>query len=273
MTNAGHLQEFATTRCFPYLLDLPKLQPHLDRLTFLLVGSVATGTCREDSDVDIAIVCDEEVCEAISVGTPWTKGRPSEVELQGRQLHYYAISFDTVEAGLRRLDDVFLYVYANSIILRGPEGNYSRRFGSLLASAPDVRKERVEGKLDMLIRRSGALKGCLAEGDPITTARVCLECLSLALKVTALLDDVPFDLRKRLLLTAIRGPLGRRLEARFRELFSELGVIGQLRPKARADEFAFLGKLEDIAADLRDETRRQGFQVGLDRPDRRHVEG
>lgn len=266
------LQEFAKSKCLPYLLNLPRFEPYLERLSFILVGSVATGFCSKDSDIDIAIVCDEETYKAISKDTPWDAGRPSEVEINGVQLHYYAITFDNIESKLKELDDVYLYVYSNAVVLRDPGNKYTRRFSRLNSRVPEVRKQLLEGKLDMLIRRYKALKYALVEKDILSIGRICLELITLCLKVIALLDDTPFEPRKRLFTTALKGRLGQQVEDKIRELFSSLGTLGQLKDDLDFANFAFIDNIGKIIEILSEEAGKQGFRVGLESPDRRHVE-
>lgn len=273
MTKAqSRLQQFVKSKCFPYLLSLPRFEPYLERLSFILVGSVATGFCREDSDIDIAIVCDKETYKAISKDTSWDAGRPSETKINGVQLHYYAITFDNVESKLRELDDVYLYVYSNAVVLRDPGNQYARRFSRLTSRVFEVRKQRLEGKLDMLIRRSRALKSALAEKDILSIGRICLELITLCLKVIALLDDIPFDPRKRLFTTALKGRLGQQIEDKIRQLFSSLGTVGQLRDDVDFVNFAFIDNVRKIIEILSEEASKKGFRVGLGSPVRRYVE-
>ncbi|MBA7617322.1 hypothetical protein ES703_24636 [subsurface metagenome] len=268
----SRLQGFAESKCLPYLLNLPSFKPYLERLSFILVGSVATGFCSEDSDIDIAIVCDEETYRAISKDTLWDAGRPSETEVNGVKLHYYAIRFNNVESKLRELDDVYLYVYSNAVVLQDAGNQYTRRFSRLTSHVSEVRKQRLEGKLDMLIRRSRALKFALAEKDILSIGRICLELIILCLKVIALLDNIPFDPRKRLFTTALKGRIGQQVEDKIRQLFSRLGTLGQLRKDSDFASFAFPDKLKEIIAILSKEASKQGFRVGLESPDKRHVE-
>ncbi len=272
MSVQARLQEFAKSKCLPYLMGLPQFKSDLDRLTFLLVGSAADGLCREDSDVDIAIVCDEDTYEQIAKGQQWYTGRPSEAQIDGVQLHYYGISFQRIESKLRELDDVYLYVYSNGIVLAGSAEAYRERLGGLLASIPQVRKERLEGKLDMLMRRSRALRSGLGEQDIYVLAAVYLEVMALCLKVIALLDDVPFDPRKRLFSMALAGPTGRKVEDQIRQLFCDMGDLGCLKHQSDFDGLSFRQRMAEIVDSLSAEACKQGFRVRLDRPDRRHIE-
>ncbi len=94
----SELQEYAKSKCLPYLLDLPRFASSIEQLSFIIVGSVATGLCEENSDIDIAIVCDGEIYETISYETQWDSGRPSETRMDGIQLHYYGITFEKIES-------------------------------------------------------------------------------------------------------------------------------------------------------------------------------
>lgn len=251
------LQEFARSVALPYLMELPKIKPHADDQSFVLVGSAAAGLCREDSDVDVAIVCDKAVYNAISAGESWSEGRPAEVSLQGTQLHYYAIAFQYIEEKAAALDDGALYLYGSAVILSDPSGHYETLLNRLRQIGPEVRKERLEGKLDMLLRRMRALEGCASQGDDLLTAEIYLEIIRRTLKIVALLDDVPFNPRKRLVATALTGSLGRRLEGAIRGLFSRLGDVESLKR---------------IIVVLCQEAESQGFRIGLDQPDRRQME-
>jgi predicted nucleotidyltransferase len=191
------LLRHARHKCLPYLLGLPELQPYLDEITFILVGSVATGLCTERSDIDIALVCDFSIYDKISIGTEWGANRPSEVLIDGIQLHYYGISFAEIEHRLVEQDDIAIYVYSNAVVLCDPLDGYSRLFG-FKSDNGLLRKQRIEGKLDMALRRLRALNFCIDnEEDVLNIAAICLELIRLLLKIIALLDNVQFDPRKR----------------------------------------------------------------------------
>jgi len=271
MDDGKGLKQFAREVCLPHLTGLDRFGPHRDRLSFMLVGSVATGLCDESSDVDIAVVCEQSVYDAISNGTDWDRGRPTEEDLDGVQLQYYGIAFEEIERKLAGLDDASLHVYSTAIPLMDPDSQYFERLGHLLTTNSQVRKARLEGKLDMLIRRSRALGSAVETGDVISIADVCFELIRRSLAVVALLDDTRFDPRKRLFTTALRGELGRSVEPRIRELLSAIGELGETRGPDDLAGFTFPGRVEELIALLSDEAREQGFRVGLETPDRRQV--
>lgn len=268
----SELQEHAKSRCLPYLLNLPKFAASIEQLSFIIVGSVATGLCEENSDVDIAIVCDEGTYETISYDTRWDSGRPSQTRIDGVQLHYYGITFEKIESRLSELDDVYLYVYNNTVILRDPQDRYVQWLHDISFHTPEIRKQRIQGKLDMLIRRSRGLGPVMSERDILCIGRLCLETITLCLKVIALLDDVPFDPRKRLFRTALKGRIGQQIEDRVRHMFSSIGNLGQLNEDSDFISFDFPGMMNEMINTLSEKAHKQGFQVGLEKLDGRHLE-
>jgi hypothetical protein len=226
---------------------------------------VATGFCRETSDVDIALLCDVATYARISAGKPWPQGRPTEVQLGPQGLHYYAESFDAVLVRLETLDDACLYTYGTARVLRDPEALFERNVAPAIRR-PGLRKERLEGKLDMLLRRTKALAGAAREqANALVLAKMSLEVVSLALKVIALLDDVPFDPRKRLVETALVGPLGRGMATDVAELIQ---TACQWPARGRV----FLDHLTDLCRRLSQAANQAGFAVGLPAGDYRAQE-
>jgi hypothetical protein len=124
----------------------------------------------------------------------------------------------------------------------------------------------------MLLRRVRALRPCVQDGDVVATAKISLEVITLCLKVIALLDEVPFDPRKRLFKTAMSGILGMRLATDVRQLFHELGTLSDIGDECDRSAFDLPRRVQIVTDVLCDAARKQGFVVGLDKPDRRHIE-
>jgi predicted nucleotidyltransferase len=266
------LLDAARNACLPYLLSREEIAPHRKDIAFVLVGSVATGLCTERSDVDIALLCDGNVYDEISKGTVWKSGRPTEVIIDGTQLHFYGITFDRVAEEMKRLNDAYLYVYSQTVVLEDRNNLYDKHLSDLLPSCNEIRRQRIEGKLDMLIRRSRALRSCIPEGDPITAVKIALENIVLSLKVIALLDDVLFDPRKRLFTTALSGPLGNGLEGDLRELINDLGKLGSLGLNGSGNSPKITDRLDSIVEILGGAATEQGFTAGLEKADMRAAE-
>jgi len=266
------LLHLAKHRCLPYVLGLPRFAEHVSQLTVLLVGSVATGLCHNDSDIDISVLCESDVYDLIAAETAWHEGRPTESEIDGTQLHYYAETFERVESQIRSLNDVSLYVYGSGVVLHDPKNQYARHFAWLIDEAELVRKERLEGKLDMLIRRSRGLEQALCDPDIIVLARMTLELVTRASKIAALLDSIPFDPRKRLFETALSGSMGRRIEPLLRDMVSAIGDLGSSDGRESSAGTRVRSTTAQVVDALCGEAARQQLRVGLDAPDRRQLE-
>ncbi|MCJ7543333.1 MAG: nucleotidyltransferase domain-containing protein [Phycisphaerae bacterium] len=265
MSVQTQLEHWAASVGLRHVLAAEGLEGPQGQLAALLVGSVATGFCREGSDVDIALVCDPPTYARISRGKTWSQGRPSEARVGRQSLHYYAETFDQVLARAKMLDDACLYVYGTAKVLYDPEG----LFGSVISpviGGSGLRKERLEGKLDMLLRRTHALAGAAEQqAHALVLAKMSLEVICLALKVVALIDGVPFDPRKRLAETALVGPLGQVMAADVAELVQ---ISSQWQPRNQA----FIDRLRALGHTLSRSAAEAGFVVGLPSPDPRAQE-
>lgn len=266
------LLHLAESRCLPFLIELPQFKPFLEKLSFILVGSVATGLCREDSDIDIAVVCNKNIFDEISKNTRWTEGMPTEIKIDSVQFHYYATAYEDIEKKLKEQDDMDMCIYGYAKILKDPENAFHRFISKYKPNDPKIRRQRIEGKVDMLIRRTKALNYALETQDLFGIAEICKELIALSLKITALLDDVPFEPRKRLFQTSLHGKIGQQIKPEIRQLFADMGAIGQLEEENDFKTFIFLKSLKTVATVLFDNSKLQGFKVGLPSPDYRHRE-
>jgi len=258
------LQEWAANQALPFVLRTEGLSPR--SVSVVVVGSVAAGNCRPSSDVDIAILCQQRLFARISRGKPWLAGRPTELRLDARQLHYFAETVASVRERLLDLDDRAHYVYGTALPLVDRPRFYSEGIAPL-ANSEAFRKARLEGKLDMLRRRLGAIRNDAPEAESLVLSKMSLEVLCLALKVIALLDGVPFDPRKRLMKTALRGPLGRRLK---RTAVAALNCASAWIPGTGNPKF--LRHTRRLQLQLESAAQKAGYTVGLPKPDHRAAE-
>jgi hypothetical protein len=258
------LQDWAIQRAVPYVLRKEGLSPRT--VSIVLVGSAATGLCREDSDVDLAILCRPRLYQRLSQGKPWEKGRPTEVILEGRQLHYFAASVAAVQRSLEALDDKAHYMYGTALPLLDRPSLYVDGIAPLAGSA-EFRRARLEGKLDELLRRLVALRAAALENEPLILSQVSLEVISLAIKTVALIDGVPFDVRKRLMETALSGRLGRRVKPTISAALLCASAWRLGKPNR-----PFLNHMQHLQYSLTSAARKAGYTVGLPKQDRRAAE-
>lgn len=264
MDSQRRLREWAAHVALPFVIEAEKLPRR--SVSVLLIGSAATGRCREDSDVDLAILCQPRLYQRLCQGKPWANGRPTEVHLGDMQLHYFPQSVEAVQQALQALDDHAHYTYGTALPLVDRSSLYGDRIAPL-AGSEAFRKARLEGKLDMLLRRLAALRACALEGEPLVLCRMSLEVVSLALKTVALIDGVPFDPRKRLMETALSGPLGRRLKPAFSTALLCASAWRPGKPNR-----LFLNHMQRLQSRLKSAARTAGYTVGLPKPDRRAAE-
>jgi predicted nucleotidyltransferase len=201
------LLNFAKTKAYSYIMNLDILKIYNNNISVLLVGSTATGLCNENSDVDICLLCKDEIFRTISKDTSWINGRPTEINLEKIQLHYYAISIENIESKLIILDDITLYVYSTAISLNDNSGLFEILKVQISDEKLNVRRK--EMAINTLVRRRRALNGVLSElDDYVVRIDVMNEIIKHILKVTALKDNIPFDPRKRPYKTGLSGATG-----------------------------------------------------------------
>lgn len=200
------------------------------------MGSAATGLCTEHSDVDICLLCPQNIFDRISIDTKWINGRPTEVIINGIQLHYYAISTESVIQKIRNMDDVTLYVYGTAVAINDNAKLLSDIQRQI--TNPELIESRKLNALDILTKRNRALKQVLLqEKDPICRLRICLELIERLLTVIALTDNLQFDKRKRFYITALKGRHGTTLKDKINSLLSFLGTVSNGDDMETTNEF------------------------------------
>lgn len=274
----ARLWRHAVGACLPHLLELDALQPFADRLSAAVVGSVATGTCDPDSDIDIALLASDRTYAALRSSTPeewlpkWESGRPLSARVEGESLHWCVTRLCGVRRALLCHNDGAMYTYGTARVLRDPRGQFGRIIREHGPGVESVRKARTEGKLDMLIRRTRILDAAQRDGR-VALATVTLEVIRIGLKTVALLDGVHADPRKHLESTALSGPIGASLRPSFLDALRGMAILGEDGRVAKRDVIRQLRKpLQHVTDELCEAARASGFTVGLARPDPRHAE-
>lgn len=236
MSIQKELISFAFEKAYPYIRELPLINDYLAQISFILVGSAATGLCNADSDVDICLICNQQTFDIISEGTRWVNGRPTEVILDGRQLHYYAVSTDNLNKKIAEMDELALYVYGNAIIIDDATGQYKRIAEMIHDSS--LLSRRFDNEKDMLERRRRALHYVMKNNtDPMVRMEIGMEVMSRLLRCIALFDGRDFDSRKRFYQTALLGPTGKALKPKVDAMFLVLGLACRTENVKEANEF------------------------------------
>ena len=233
---------FAFEKAYPYIIEQAFIKDHLSKISFILVGSAATGLCKVDSDVDICLICDQGTFESIAVGTRWLNGRPTEVIIDGMQLHYYGISIDSLNKKIADMDNHALYVYRNAIVINDTTGHY-KQIADRICN-PVLLAERRNHEVEMLRRRKISLHYVLnGDTDPMVRIELCSELLKRLLICIALFDDRECDCWKRTYQTALLGNAGMELAPKVDEMFALLGAVAN--PDNHKDATKFLMHFDD----------------------------
>ncbi len=236
MSIQKQLISFAFDKAYPYIIEQPTIKNNLSQISFILVGSAATGLCNAGSDVDICLICDQDTYDTISVGTRWLDGRPTEVILDGTQLHYYAISTESIYRKIAELDGHTFYVYGNAIVIDDTTGQYK-----LIADKihdPLLLSKRFESEIEMLGRRKRALHYVLNNDiDPMARLEICSEIIKRLLICIALYNGRECDSRKRLYRTALLGTTGIMLQSKIDAMISLIGTACRTENTLAATEF------------------------------------
>ena len=236
MSIQKQLVSFAFEKVYPYIMKQPTIKDYLSKISFILVGSAATGLCNAESDVDICLICDQNTFDAISVGTRWLTGRPTEVILDGTQLHYYAVSADNLEQKIAEMDGLTLYVYGNAVVIDDTAGHYKPIADKI--HNPTLMTQRFEKEIEMLGRRKRALHYVLnSDTDPMARIEICTEIVKRLLICIALFDGREYDSRKRLYRTALLGTTGNLLKPKIDAMFELLGAVCKTENQKAATAF------------------------------------
>jgi len=239
MSIQKQLISFAFEKAYPYIMEQPVIKEYLSQISFILVGSAATGLCNAESDVDICLICNREMFDIISVGTRWLEGRPTEVILDGTQLHYYAISTDSLDKKIDEMDERACYVYGNAVVIEDTTGQYSQIAKKI--HDPSLLSRRFEKEIDMLRRRGRALHYVMnGDTDPMVRIEICTEILKRLLMCISLFDGREYDSRKRLYQTALLGKAGNVLKPKIDTMFSLLGTVCLVEKHKENTEFLVL---------------------------------
>ncbi len=233
------LMGFAKKEALEFILTLDELQIYKEQIDILLVGSTATGLCCEKSDVDICILCEDEILDIISKDNGWNKGKPTELIIDGIQLHYYATSFSEINEKLNDDNDSIHYLYSTGVILYERCDEYNKLKLSLdKLSRNDERDKKIINKLTT---RRKALRSVFDHSiDPILRMKMAIEIIELLLVATAAVDKLAYDKRKRIYQTTLKGNLGNKIKKEIDKLVLLISNTSNSKNIKEANEFETL---------------------------------
>ena len=236
MTIHEKLLNFAREVAYPYLSNMPCIVGYKDKISILLVGSVAKGLCTETSDVDLCFLCRPRVWEAITQnGKIMCGAPPPTVEIENTMIQYWAMTPEFISARVAEYDEIILDTYGNAIVLNDNLGLYGEVKNIIFNDEPkSKRKEVAVGSL--LLKNEELKQFFKTSSDPVMRIKIGFEVIELLLKATALSDNILYDGRKRLYITALSGDTGKKLSDKIDKLINSLAEISKTSNKT-ASEF------------------------------------
>ncbi len=239
MDTSEKLFAFAKYVACPYVRHLDAVKPHLYNLSIILVGSVATGICSADSDVDICILCPKKIYNDIYSQVEWNNGKYMELTISGISTRYYLETIEDVCDGLMKLDDLTFYLYNYSQPLDDISGAH-KNLKKFIADQQIVAKRKKHIHNSMLKRRRALTKYLDSYTDPFGRVIVAQDTIRTLLRAIATYDSIPFDPKKHPYETALAGATGKFLKPCVDDILACLSKITDVSNSAVRKDFIAL---------------------------------
>ncbi len=227
---------FARYLACPYVTNLDAVKPYVNSISVVLVGSVASGICNSQSNVDLCILCSRDTYNLIYPNVEWNAGKYVEMAISGVKTRYYLEIVDNVLEGLNKLDDLTYYLYTSAIPLDDISGAF-KQIQKYIAEQKLVERHQKHVYNHMLKRRR-SLSSYLDEyRDPfgrLMSAQDALRCLIRGISVY---DNVPFDPKKHPYETALSGQTGKYLKPCIDELLNLMSRLAVADDTAAQKDF------------------------------------
>lgn len=230
---------FAKYVACPYVRNLDAVKPYVYSVSIILVGSVATGICTPDSDVDICILCPKKVYNEIFPKIEWNNGKYMELTISGINTRYYLESIEDVCEGLTKLDDLTFYLYNYSQPLDDVSGAH-KNLKKFISEQQIVAKRKKYVHNSMLKRRRALTKYLDSYMDPFGRVIVAHDTIRTLLRAIAAYDNIPFDPKKHPYITALAGQTGEFLKPCMDELMNCLSKITDVKDVEARKQFIAL---------------------------------
>jgi hypothetical protein len=251
----------AIQRCIEeQIYTLPGTESHDEVLSVALTGSRAIGTWAETSDVDLDVLCPQEVFDSvlaasaaaglISSDTGFLRHIPAEPRYFGdRNAHVSLTSLDEVSRQVRDYEDVPLWIWTNARIIADP-GDQLRRIAKSFQGYPRhvlIRKIKYRWMLSGYWAIEVYPHGHRRDDQLLPAVTALVNSMNDLTRFFFLIDGTPFPYPENLMRLAPRTALGKRFAPLLHEV-TDLIVGRAAEPAAVWDRldrgFAIL-ELED----------------------------
>ena len=212
-----------------YIYALPGTDRAEEAFSILLTGSRATGHHSDDSDVDVDVLCPQEVYDAVlsaclehglikSAGTSFFNSGPEAVEMFGGGIgfpHFSLVPLEHIAARIEGHDDVTMWIYGHARVLTDP----GRRFAAIAAGTrsypPEVlvRKLKYHYLLEMYWSIDVTPHHHSRRDELLAAAAGMLNSMNEQLRLFYLVEGKPYPYTEALTRHAGETALGRRFLA------------------------------------------------------------
>lgn len=226
---------------------LPGTERHHEEFSILLTGSRAIGAHRENSDVDLDVLCPRQVYEVVHrasldagiVKAPtafWCPLRDEDWHRYFRKargrLHFSLNALETIAQQLGRYEDVPLWVWTHAKVLKDPGGQFQRIVDGFRGYPRDVLVRKVKyhwlaaGYWAVTVFPHGSNRG----SDILAATSAVANSVNELLRLFSLVEGQPYPYTERLMGLAESTKLGKEFYPLLRHVVDLL--VGQEEPTA-----------------------------------------
>ena len=216
------------------IYTLPGTEHHRDEFTVLVTGSRGTGTHVADSDVDVDVVCPQDVYESVQrasyeagitgaansffctlKGDDW--GRYYGPEF-GRP-HFSLVGLDRVRGHFADFDDVWIWIWTSAKAVVDPGGQFQGILDAWQGYPIDVLVRKIKYRWLMAAYCEIEVYPMHArgDGDLLAAATAVTGAVNELLRLCYLVEGKPFPYTEKLMSLASTTRLGRELGAQLQQ--------------------------------------------------------
>ncbi len=209
-----------------FIYSLPGTDRHPEHFSILLTGSRASGHHRPDSDVDLEVLCPQELYDSVlaaclesgrtpTAGTSFFNTGPEGVEIFGGGIgypHFSLTPLERIAAAIRRWDDVTMWIIGRARVLTDPGGQFAALAAQIGPYPRDVlvRKLKYHYLLEMYWSIDVTPHHPTRQDELLPAATGLLNSMIEQLRLFYLVEGKPFPYTEALTRHAGETALGRR---------------------------------------------------------------
>ncbi|MHB1458537.1 MAG: hypothetical protein ACYC0V_16635 [Armatimonadota bacterium] len=154
------------------LAEHPVFSAHRNNISILISGSLAAGFADELSDIDLWLLCKDEVSACISEKCTANRLRfdslpPNKLTFKGTDVHCFIFPYSKFRQGLEMYDDMTLFYVANSIICHDADACFASMIEPYVPLPDDVLKDKIKESYGWVVCLLFGLRTVLMRYQPV----------------------------------------------------------------------------------------------------------